>query len=102
MDRTTDLGKLKNGKPFTWGEIVAIHEIGNLSVVEYHPWKKDGVTICTGDADMESLQFHGYIDGKSVSESWNTLDRALVGLICQKHDGYSSRAAYYIFKMIGA
>lgn len=89
----TDLAPLKQGKRFTWGDVIKIHEIGDLAVVEYEKWDTDTQQHVTG--------FHGILDGKSTSEAWSTLDGAIAGLLSYKYSGRSD-AGQYFMKMIGA
>ena len=100
MERTTNLMELKMNHPFTWGQVVNIHAIGEYSIVEYQPWKTDGCRLKIGDVDFENYLFHGYIDGKCTSRSWESLDAALVGLIAYKRDGPNTQAGEFFMKMV--
>lgn len=90
----------KTIKEFPWGEVITVHTIGNVDVLEYFDRKRDGVTI-TRQIDYNTKSYHAYLDGKSINQSFSTLDQAVIGALCHKYDGYNSRAAYYIFAMIG-
>lgn len=86
-------------KKFPWGPVVAVHEIGEYSVVEYHP---EVFEKSTGTGrHHEYTNFHPYLNGKDTSQSFDTLDGALIGVIALKYDGLNSQAAYYFSKMIG-
>ena len=100
MNRTTNLAEVKNGNPFTWGKVIEIHEIGEYSIIEYYSRDLNG----SGPPyNYESIpSFHGYINGKSTSRSYGSLDEALVGVIGYKHDGSNSQAAMYFMRMIQA
>lgn len=76
------------------GDVQKVHSIAEFSIVEYTVDRKrwPRTEFETG--------FAGYINGKSVGETWSSLDKALIGLVCRKHDGANSRAAYYIFDML--
>lgn len=100
-NRTTDLKDLKNGAPYTWGELVSIHECGQYSIVEFHPWKRDKFTVLTGNQNVDERNFSPYIDDKNCNRSYDSLDAALVGAICLKHDGINTRADGYIMRMLG-
>lgn len=94
MKATTDLNKVKQGQPFTWGEVIRIHTIGEYDIVEFYRWDEKG------KADTTDISFHCYLNGKSVSQSWSSLDEALVGLIAYKHEGPNSKAATYFMRML--
>lgn len=89
---------------FTWGKVVAIHEVGEYQIVEYVPNQSSNVS----DADYAErlakhpTSFHPYIKGDDTSRSYHSLDEALVGVIAYRHDGLNSQAAGYFGKMIGA
>jgi len=100
MERTTDLVLLKEGHPFTWGEVIKIHEIGEYAIVEYRRWEADNVRILVGQADTDNVMFSCYIDGNSLSKSTDSLDSALANCIAYKHEGMSSHAEEYFMKMI--
>lgn len=108
MERTTDLNFLIrhiymgiNNKIYTWGEIITIHHIGDYDIVEYYPWKVDGVTVLTGSPDYDDRSFSIYIYGKCLSTSYGSLDEALVGCVAHKYDGCNTRAVGYFFGGIG-
>ena len=87
-------------KNFPWGTITFVHEIDEYIVIEYHPKKfKDG--IGTNELDMATTRFHSYINGKSTSRSYPSLDQAIIGAICIKHEGLNTQAPFYISKMLG-
>jgi hypothetical protein len=97
-----DLSRLKhgNGHNFVWGYVLRIHEIGEYSIVEYHPWKREGSSIITGEMDPNETEYSCYVNSKSISMSTLTLDAALTTCIGYKHEGANSQAAYYFLKMI--
>ena len=101
MKRTTDLSKVIEGHAFTWGDVIAVHQIGEYAIAEFYSWATDGARVRTG-TPSDKLQYHGWIDGKSISRSWPTLDAALAGCIAYKHEGPNHRADYYFMKMLGA
>ena len=100
MERTTDLTELQGGANFTWGKIVRFHHITEYDIVEYNPWKTDGVTLLAGQPS-EALEYSCYVDGHSISRSTNSFDAALVTCIAAKRDGNNSQAALYFMKMVG-
>lgn len=97
--RTTSLEELKNHKPFTWGELIAIHEIAGYAVVEYHPFIYEN-GIGTGKTDYKTISFHSYVNGKDTSSSSESLDAALAYCIAYMHEGAYTRASYYFMKSI--
>ena len=84
---------------FTWGEIVQIHEVGEYAVAEYLEWERDGITIKTG-APSENHSFFVWVDGRSTSHSYNSLDAALAGAIAYKYEGANHRADWYFMRSI--
>jgi hypothetical protein len=85
------LGKTK----FPWGKVVKVHEVGEYQIIEYHGQiMKNGTG--TGKYEPEKTTFHVY----GESHSYDSLDKALIGAICLKHDGCNTRADYYIFNML--
>ena len=100
MQRTTDIEKLKNGLPFIWGKLIDIQTIGEYSIVYYHPWIVDNGNIKTGFPNLGKLFYHGYVLGKDTSNSWESLDEALVGCIAYNREGPNHKADFYFMKMI--
>jgi hypothetical protein len=100
-EHTTDIVKIKEGSPFTWGEVLDIIEFNEYAVVKYHPWKTDGGSVLTGNVNYDFVEYHGWLNGKDTSTSSNTLESAIVGLFALKYDGLDSQAGYYFIKMIG-
>jgi hypothetical protein len=107
MESTTDLkvlvGQIVTHQPvlFTWGEFISLHEVGEYSIIEYHPWKQKGASLLTGQPS-EEISFHPYINGRSLSHSFKSLDEALVFCIAYKFDGCNTRANQYFFGGIGS
>lgn len=102
MERTTDLEALKNGGWFTWGTVQQIYEIGPYAVVESIDWQMDGKSFKIGKwSDDGPHSFHGYVDGRTMGQSFSSLDSAIVGCIAYKHDGPNTQAGYFFCKMIG-
>jgi hypothetical protein len=101
IERTTDIVKIKEGSPFTWGEILDIVEFREYTVAKYHPWKSDGYRVLTGDADYDRVEYHGWLSGKDSHHSLYTFEGAIVDLFALKYDGLNSQAGGYFCKMIG-
>ena len=71
METTTDLEVIRtNPKRYTWGRVVKIHDIGVYTFVEY---ERAGET-----------SFGIYVDGRCLSYSAGTLERAMVLAISRK------------------
>lgn len=78
-------------RDFDWlGFVDDIHEISDFVVVEYRERK-------TG-----KRRFGGVSGGKSVGESWSTLDAAIIGMLARKYNevNLAVRAAYLVTKML--
>jgi hypothetical protein len=102
MDRTTDLKEIRQRNPFSWGTIVEIYDIGkHYTVVEYHPWKREGSNVLTGKPNFDKLEYHCYVDGKDTCSSMETFDGALINCITYKNDRPHSPAVTYIMRMLG-
>lgn len=98
---TTDLKIIRREiHRFTWGEIVNLHEVGEYTIAEYHPWKRDGVLVKSGEPDRKVTEFHGWVNEEDTSHSWMSLDDALAGLISYKYEGCNGHAGYYFMKMV--
>lgn len=76
-------------KEFTWGNVIAIHCIGEYQIIEYIH-KKENKTY-----------YHGYINYSDTNYSYLSLDSALIGCIGYKYEGGNGKAAMYFEKMIG-
>jgi len=91
---SSSIEEIKKTGEFTWGKLVAWHEIGPYTLLEYHPHKfKDNRAIHNEYTD--EVSFHGWIDGKDIHESWPTLETGIIGLICKKHSGGSALEYFF-------
>ncbi len=85
---------------YHWGEVIAVHSIGEYDIIEFYP--KEYISgRGTGKIDYNHKQYHAYINGKDTNHSYYTLEGAIVGAIAQKFDGLNSQAAMYFCKMVG-
>lgn len=77
---TTDLEEVRERRArFTWGKVVAFHDIGRYTLIEYHGREdKDG--RATGNLE-EKTSFHIYVDGRSMSSSASSLESGLIHAI---------------------
>lgn len=79
---------------FDWGQVVKVHEIGEYQIIEYFAIEyKNGFGT---DKFKAKPSFH--VHGKN--RSYSSLDMALIGAICIKHDGMNTAAPAYIAKMV--
>ena len=86
-------------KKFPWGKIIRTHEIGEYLIHEYHP--NIYVNSCSiGKVDETKTSFHPFIGMKDTNHSYSSLDSALIGAICLKHDGINTHAQGYIERML--
>jgi len=104
--RTTDLSAIRAGRPYTWGEVVAIHHIGRYDIVEHHPWRQDGVVLLSGNPDPDRLEFNGYLDGRDLAWGAESLDAALAHCIVAASESditqhRNTRADIFFMRMIG-
>lgn len=90
LEKTKDLEKLKIGYPFLLGTFIKVHCISDYDIVEY----------ANGDNE---IRFYPYLKNRDNSISFDTLDRALIYVICAKYEKSTSwnNASGYISKMIG-
>jgi len=95
LKETTSLEKLKQGAPFTWGEIVEIHVIGNYTIVEYHPWQTQRDKVLSGNVDLEETAYCPYVNGEDLHQSFSTLDWALAACISYAYEGLNQRGFLY-------
>ena len=71
---------------FVWGPIIKVHTIAEYQIIEY---EQDGITL-----------FHPYINYNDTSTSYEALDRALTGAICEKFEGGNGRADIYLWMIL--
>lgn len=102
MGYTTNLAIIKDKLDlFTWGSIVRLYTVGPYDIVEYHPWKRSlRGTVFTGEGDADKTEFHVYVDGKSTSHGFGTLDAALAGAIAYRIEGPNHAADRYFIRSI--
>lgn len=80
--------KMKYGYSLPWGQIKKIHTISNIQIAEYFNHEEN--TTC----------FHPYIDNRDLSVSYESLDKAIIGTLTIKYDGYNTHADNLIFRML--
>ena len=88
-------------REFVWGPVVAVHEIGEYSIVESHPQIFEN--CCgTGQYDHSKVDFHPYINGKDIGRGFASLDYAIMGAIFYKVDGPNTRLDMYMQILLDA
>lgn len=75
-------------KSFSWGKVLNIHLIGDYQIIEY---------IERGE---ERRLFHGYFRFNDMHTSYETLDKALTGVIFERYEGPSSQLNSYVWRML--
>ena len=98
LKNTTNLDELKDGKPFTWGELIKIHQIFSYSIIQYHPYKEDNQGQPTNEYNTRKFLYHTYVDNIDCCESYETTDEALAACIAYRHEGANHRASRYFIK----
>ena len=99
MERTTDLEQLRKGAPYTWGNIIRIHDIAEYTIIEYYPWQTKGASSLVGEPS-DKVSYHFYINGNDSCRSTDSMDSALAEAIAYKHDGVNSQAGHYFIKSL--
>lgn len=71
FDKTTNLSVLRTRPSlFTWGEIVAFHDLGPYTIAEFKP---------TSDLPKrEGTEFHVWVDGKDIHHGAKSLEEAIL------------------------
>jgi len=64
---------------FAWGIVIETLNLRQYTIIEYHPWKRDGVTILTGKPDFEKKCYSIFLNGKDTCTSYDSLQAALIG-----------------------
>lgn len=98
-NRTTDLKQLRAGKPFTWGELIKIHEFFDYAIVEFHPFVFNG-PIGTDKINYNKTDYSIYVCGEGIGHSSDTADAAIAEAIAYKYDGCNTQAGIFFMKMI--
>lgn len=86
---TTNLEEVRQGAPFTWGEIKNIWDIGPYTVAAYI------------ERSSLNLHYHVWVDGENTSHGAISLEGALAEAMAVKWDGVNSQAAMFFMRMIG-
>lgn len=75
---------------FPWGRVLAVHNIGDISIIEYAEKARDGVRVLHEESGER--RFHAYIKGRDTSWGASTLYRAVVGAIVYRFLGLNEHA----------
>lgn len=75
---------------FSWGRIINVHTIGEYQIIEYMP---------RNDKENKVL-FHPYIKFNDTHTSYETLDKAITGVIFEKYEGHMNQLNFYVWRMI--
>ena len=84
---------------YIWGPVVAFHKIGRYDFIEHRVRKVEGITI-TYELEPDITEFSIFVDGRSIGQGADTLERAIVTAIAYKFDGCNSLAASYFDLMV--
>lgn len=100
--RTTEIDAIRKGSHFVWGEIRFVWEVGPYVIAEYQQWKQDGATVCTGTVDLspKATLYHVWVHGRDTHTGYVSLDAAMVGAICYRHEGPNCHAGAYFIKSL--
>lgn len=75
-DRTTDLAQLREGADFTWGRLVRLVDLGQVTIGEFKAWASKGGLVDVGGRTERRSSFHVWVNGKDDSVSERTIERA--------------------------
>ena len=96
--------QMPDGREFTWGPVLAIHNVGPYAIIEY---ARDNST--TWGSDMDEIrqnhgktQFHAYYDGRDISWACDSLEDMLVTAIAYKKHHVNSQLAQHFMTVIKA
>lgn len=95
MKKNQGMTKEEMIKKSAWlGQFVAFHQIGEYSFVEYRSTVFEGCSPVVPRQYEKKSSFTAFINGRSTSTSYNSLDEALAGTIATKWGGGNSQAGY--------
>ena len=85
---------------FPWGRVLKVHEVGDISIVEYAERKVVSCTIC--NKETGGRIYHPYVNGEDTSHSFESLYQALIFAVVYKYMGLNQSALVWgIFRAIG-
>ena len=88
---------LAMGKHYTWGPIVALHQIGDIAILEH---QKRVYRDNVGTSEYDGTEFHLYVKNEDTSHGATTLDSAIAQALSYKYEGPNGRAGHYFMKML--
>lgn len=83
---------------FPWGRVLALHDVGAFTIVEYEARPADNNPDKT-----RYVKFHVYVAGEDKHESFNTLEDALVGAVAyalNRNVNVARQAAHFATKIL--
>lgn len=91
------------GRPFPWGPIDRVHEIGDIQIVEYRRDLSNFISTSPSNPDPYAAhghtEFHPFVNGNDTHTWFRSLDSAVVGAIAYKREGPNGQAAGYFNRM---
>jgi len=85
---------------FCWGRVLKVHEVGDIAVVEYAERKVVNTAVTRFETGKSG--FHPFIAGRDCSESYGSLEKAVLGAIVKRHLGENQWAFLHaIFRALG-
>lgn len=75
MESTTSLEIIRHSpRRFTWGRVIAIHDVGRYTIVEFEPTPTEGRVI-----DVKpKTSYYVYVDGKDRRASTHSIEGAML------------------------
>ena len=73
---------------FPWGQVVKVHEISDIQVVEFI------------EKDENKIKFYPFVNFKRLYFSCDSLDYAIIEAMARKYNGSNTQAGFYFWKMI--
>jgi hypothetical protein len=83
---------------FTWGKVVKTHQIGEYTIIEFHP-KQYRRGVFKGEYAWHT-EYHPYIGKNDTNRSFESLDMALIGAIFYKREGPNAQGPDYVRRML--
>lgn len=89
-----------DGRPFPWGQITRIHEVGPYRIVEFRvDASRHSATQPEAWLEHRRTRFDAYLNGRQVGWRCDNLASALVHAIAAEREGENSRAPMYFDRM---
>lgn len=88
-------------KKFPWGRVIEDTEVGPYMIRAYHPYMRKMGSL-DRNIDTDTVDYHGYVDGRDTNITWGSLDEALAGLIVYRALGPNSDIASHFVAGVNA